>query len=316
MAKNDTYPEIFVEYQNNFLITFIQKYDSINSEVWGTTIVYDVILILILVIALPVGLIGLFSAAKSVKRRYRGIWATFSVSVFLTTILSSFLWNNLPLLYEVQFPWRFLGIVSVFAPLFASLGVLSLKEWLSSPAKKIYAVILTGVIWISCVLSVSQCVNGAVYKVPSFVNEYVNQVGEIEGFTFWWTKFAHKEFVEKKINKVLIENRGFSINEWNPTEREIIIDSGSSGDMYVATFYHPNWGASVNGSSTEVRQAKDGGILLSIPAESSAVRLFFVENSAVKTGRWISLFCWLVFIFCGLLYSGKFSVKNREKIYE
>ncbi len=316
MAKNDVYPEIFVEYQNNFLITFIQKYDSINSEVWGTTIVYDVILILILVIALPVGLIGFCSAAKSVKRRYRGIWLTSSVSVFLTTVLSSFLWNNLPLLYEVQFPWRFLGIVSIFAPLFASLGVLSLKEWLAAPAKKFYAVILVGTIWVSCVLAVSQCVNGAVYKAPSFVNEYVKQVGEIEGFTFWWTKFARKEFVERKINKVLIENRGFSINEWTSTEREISIDSGSSGETYIATFYHPSWQASVNGSSTDVRQAKDGGILLSVPTESSTVRLSFVENSAIKIGRWLSFFCWILLLCCGLFHLKTLLIKNRNKIYE
>lgn len=316
MAKTSVYDEVYVHYQYNFLLTFLQNYDDVSIVVYNAmTLVYDIVLFLTLFAVLPIAFLRLFSKKLHKNNLWRGVWVTFSLSIFLTTVLSRPLWDNLPLLHEVQFSWRFLGIVSIFAPLVAAAGFSILLDWFKSNKLRPFALIILGTIFIGVSFSLTQSIRGAVHTKPNEEDNYVREVGQKEGFTFWWTIWARKEFTKNSTDKVSVSSRPVNIAEWQSTERVFNIEAGESADSYVALFYHPNWHATVNDIPAEIRPADDGGMLISIPPQPSNVHLFFQETVLVRIGRWLSSIIWLCFLGFGLFrLKNRFTLKSREKL--
>lgn len=307
LAKAAIYDDVSVHYQYNFLLTAIQSYDDVSFEVYSTiSVVYDAILFLTLFIVLPIALLGLYSKNKSKNYLRLGIWFTLATAAFLTTVLSRPLWNNLPLLSEVQFPWRFLGIVSIFAPLIAASGFSILVDWFKDGKHRPLALVIVGTIFVGSFFAVNQSIRGAVYRDSVELENYVGDVGQKEGFTFWWTIWARKDFTKNSINKVAADSRQTNVLEWKPTEKVFNVEGGKSPDVYVAAFYHPNWKATVNDVSTKIHPANDGGILVPISNQQSIVKLYFQETSEVKFGRLLSGLTWVgILLFFILMLSRK-----------
>ena len=78
-------------------------------------------------VALSVGLLVLLGPRRlrsRDKQRAHIVYATLVISgcIFMSTSLSSTLWEKLPLLRFLQFPWRFVGIASLFLALLSGIG--------------------------------------------------------------------------------------------------------------------------------------------------------------------------------------------------
>lgn len=308
LAKNAIYEDASVNYQYNFLLTALQNYDDVSIEVYKTiTQVYDAVLFLIFFVVLPVALLGLFAWKARKNSLRRGVWTTFISTAFLTTILSRPLWNNLPLLSEVQFPWRFLGVVSIFAPVIAAFGFSVLLNWFRDSKRRPLALIIAGTILVGSFFAVNQSIRGAIYKDSAELENYVESAGKSEGFTFWWTIWARKDFTKKPIDKIFADSRQANISEWKPAKRTFNVEAGKPLDVYVATFYHPNWSATVNDVPTEIRSADDGGMLVPISDQNSTVNLAFQETSGVRIGKWFSALVWFgILLFILMLIKQKF----------
>ena len=311
LAKNNIYEDASVNYQYNFLLTALQNYDDVSFEIYKTiTQVYDAILFLILFVVLPVAILGFISRKTRKNPLWRGVWLTFIITLFLTTVLSRPFWNNLPLLSEVQFPWRFLGIVSILAPVIAAGGFSVLLSWFRNEKRRPFALIVTGTILIGSFFAVNQSIRGAIYKDSAELETYVETAGQKEGFTFWWTKWARKDFT-KKTEKAAAESRQINVSEWNTTKRIFSVAAGKPLDVYVATFYHPNWHATVNDVPAEIHPAGDGGILVPIDNQNSIVNLSFHETIEVRIGQWLSALTWFAILFFILMtIKQKFSLNE------
>ena len=76
---------------------------------------------------------------------------------------------------------------------------------------------------------------------------------------------------------------------------EFDYSSDTSEFLIISDAWHPNWKAQVNGIDTEIVKANGvfKGILL--PPGKGKVQLHF-DNSSYKTGIWISLAGWILFI--------------------
>lgn len=303
MAKISVYDDVYAHFQYNFLLTALQSYNDVSFEVYSMiSVVYDAMLFLTFFVVLPVGLLGLLSKKTYKNSLWRGVWITFIMTVFLTTVLSRPLWNNLPLLSEVQFPWRFLGIVSIFAPVIAAAGFTTLINWLQAEKRRPFALVIAGTILIGSFFAVNQSIRGAIYKDSVEIENYVKDAGQKEGFTFWWTIWARKDFVNRKVNKVSIDSRQTNILEWKPTERVFTVGEGKPSDVYVATFYHPNWQATVNEIQTEIRPADDGGIIISVPSQTAIIKLSFQDSPIVIQAQFFSKIVWLLLLCFGVFW--------------
>lgn len=295
VAKTAVYDDITVHYRLNFLFTFIQSYDEISIEVYKTiTEIYDVILFLTLFIILPIALLGIFSEKASRNRQWRGVYLTLVIAIFFTAVFSRPVWDNIPLLSEVQFPWRFLGIVSIFASVAASAGFANLIRWFANGKRRPFALLILGTIFIGSFFAVNQSMRGAIYKNSAELENYVKTVGRSEGFIFWWTIWARKEFTQNSIDKLSAGSRQINITEWKPTERVFKVEAGEPATIYIATFYHPDWNATINSVPTEILPSSDGGMIISIPPQASSVNLLFKETSLTRYSQLVSVCAWFL----------------------
>lgn len=311
LAKTSVYEDVFLKYQLNFLITPLQHYDSATQIVYdGFTLVYDVVLLLTLLTVIPTALLAIIFRKSQKNQYWKSLWVTFLAALFLTTPASKFVWDNFSLLQEVQFPWRWLTIISLFAPMIFAAGFPILFKWFANEKLRPFALIILGTFVIGCFFGVNQSIRGAIYKDKTEMKTFVEDINRKEGFTFWWTKFVRKEAF-KNLERVSAENREVEIEGWQPTDRTFQISPGNTANIRIATFYHPNWKASVNETAAEILPSEDGAMLISVPSQPSIVHLEFKETSAVQFGRWLSGLIWIMLL---ILCCQKFYKRNKLKI--
>ena len=302
MAKTSIHEELEVHYQFNFLLTPIQIYDEITYKLSFVPFFYDLVLLLTILIVLPMAITGLLKNPSLEKRQWLGLWIVFIFSIFITTVLSRPLWDNLPLLFEVQFPWRWLNIVSIFAPVLAAGGFSTCLKWYENEEFRKYAVMVSGVFIIALTLSISWAISTAAYIPPKDTDYRIEQAIKGKSFKFWGTIWAREDFVNNLTNKVSVNLRQTNVLEWKPTERIFTVEEGQPSDAYVATFYHPNWHTTVNNIPTEIRPTSDGGMIISVPFQNSVIKLSFQESPAVSSAQLLSKTVWLLLLSYGAFW--------------
>ncbi|HSK71789.1 MAG TPA: hypothetical protein VK892_08855 [Pyrinomonadaceae bacterium] len=305
MAKTSVYEDIYLHYQFNFLLTPFQQYNEATVVVYEVfTLVYDVILLLTLFMLIPVALLAVISRGASKNQLWKSLWITSIFAFFLTTPMSKFIWDNFTILQEVQFPWRWLTIISLFTPMIFATGCPTLAKWFANNKLRPLALILLGTFFIGASFSLSQSIRGAVYYSPNEVNEYVSKVNQTKGFIFWWTTWTRKEFLDQSPEKVSANGREVSIDKWENTIRNFSVEEGEEGNIRIATFYHPNWKATVNNQPVEIRPDQHGAMLILVESQRANIQLEFIETFTVKIAQYFSGFIWslLLFSFVVLLY--------------
>lgn len=309
MAKTLIYEDIYLHYHLNFLLTPLQSYDAATIVVYDVfTLVYDIILLITLFSIIPLALLALFRKNSLKNQMFRSIWLTFLLAVFLTILPSKPIWDNFSLLQEVQFPWRWLSIVSLFAPLIAAAGVPSIQKWFVNKRRP-FALIIVGMFFIGASFSISNAVRGAIYTPANEVNLNVQEISNKEGFKFWWTIWTREEFLNYPSEKVNSDGRGVTIEKWEATFKSFTVEAGKDKNLRIAVFYHPNWRAFVNNQQIEINPDLTGAILVSVPAQSSRVTLEFLETNEVLAARKISLLAWIFMLV--ILTTTRKSVKNQ-----
>ncbi|HEX8639142.1 MAG TPA: hypothetical protein VF692_13825, partial [Pyrinomonadaceae bacterium] len=298
LAKATVYEDIFLDYKLNFLLSPFQSYFSSTMPVYEEiTLYYNIVLLITLFSIVPVSLL-FFSYGNALKnRKSRSVWIVFLSAVFLTTPLSKLIWDNFSLLQEVQFPWRWLSIISLFAAPLTAAGLSVLQTWFTDKRRP-FALIFAGTILIGSFFSLSNAIRGAAYTKPKDVASYMEDLNREAGFKFWWTIWTRAEFIQDCDEKVSAGNRGVIIDKWENTERIFTVDDGESiRQIRIATFYHPNWTATVNDVPVEITPDKNGALQIPISTDSSVVKISFQETSIVASARWISGIVWLFLFF-------------------
>ena len=299
MAKTLIYADPWLDYHLHFLLTPIQTFEGeLQTRVYETaTFYYDLMLLYTVVLALGCT-IPFFIWEKQSKIKLKGVWLLFILSVFLTLPVSGFVWDGLPPLQEVQFPWRWVAVICIFASVISASQLNFLIDWFRGKKRPI-ALLVTGCILAVMTFSISQIIRQAPYIETPIVSQYMTTNSKAIGFTFWWTIWTRKEAFDIK-EKVLAGNRDVTIQNWTATDREFQISDGNTTEARIATFYHPNWKAVVNGQDVETKPDANGAILIPVTAEKTEVRLWFEESGIVKNATILSKIIWLIYLSLGL----------------
>ncbi len=304
MAKTQIYPDPWLDYRLHFLLTPIQTFEGdLQETIFNLSLLYyDLMLLCAVVLALFCTIPFLIARLKTLKYM-KGVWLVFALSVFLAVPFSRIVWDHFPLLQEVQFPWRWLAIVSLAASVLSAGFLNHLVEWFKNN-KRPFALIICGAILAVVTFSVKQIVLQSPFIERERISSVMQENEDKKGFTFWWTIWTKKEALENK-EKISAGNRNIEIAKWTATEKEFHISEGEPSEIRIALFYHPNWKAFIDGKESEIKPDENGAILLSIPPENSDVKINFQETAAVQTGRWLSAAFWLCLLIFGLIASLK-----------
>jgi len=296
MAKTAVYADPWLDYRFHFLLTPIQSFDgALLTRIYETSSFYYDLMFLMTVVLVVGCTIPFLIWLKGREFKMKGVWILFGLSIFLAIPFSRFFWDFFKPLQEVQFPWRWLAIVSIAASMLSAGFVNHLFEWFKTKNRPL-ALIICGCVLSFVTYSVSQVIRQAPYIETSGVAQFMEKTRTDIGFTFWWTNWTRKEAFDVK-EKVLAANRETQINKWTATEKEFQIAEGSQNSARVAVFYHPNWHATVNNEPVEISADENGALLIPVENKKAAVKLNFVEPAAVKAGQKISALVWLAFIF-------------------
>lgn len=311
-VKHST-PEYFSgtwDYQNNFLM-MPDNILHFQDDVLGLWLA-DLMLLAMFLISIPT-FIYLIRKRSLFSKYVIASIVVFLLSVLMTTPLTKFIWDNLSFLQKAQFPWRWLGIVSLFGALLASIGIAQVSEILKT-SKNILIPIGLGIVLIFFVFTSSFIIRGAVYISPSDFNSYVEKLKNTDSFECWWTIWAEKSAFANK-EKVTVPDRPVEIIEWKNLNREFVVEKGNAVQARIATFYYPHWQAIVNGERVKIEKAEDGTILIPVPNERAEIRLFFSEPALIRIANFISLATWLLFaiIFVFLSVKSKFGLGKTEQ---
>lgn len=229
------------------------------------------------------------------------------LAFLMITPLSYPIWKILTPLQKIQFPMRWMAIVSMCGAVVTAAAVhFLLKGGLLKQRSWAYI----SVIFVSLFL----LLNFVYIWYPSaFVpiarekfEDDMRKLPEQENYVFWWSVWSKPKAISTS-EKVLAENREVMIADWKSEERIFTVAGGEPTPARIATFYYPRWKATVNGNPVNPEMDEDGALLIPIPAEKSTVRIFFQEPLGIRIASLCSIAAWLfIMIIFLFLLSKKF----------
>ncbi|MBA3441423.1 MAG: hypothetical protein H0T92_16310 [Pyrinomonadaceae bacterium] len=221
------------------------------------------------------------------------------LSLLMATPVSRPVWAVMPMLHEVQFPWRWLAVTSATGAIALAASLPLWKEAVRGPKRPLALIAFGGVI-MAIALTLSSTMRAANYFAPTEFNSRLQSIPGSPSIPYWlpiWTT----EPPEAMVNPLDIGGRAYRVASWKAERRIFDVAAGPATDARVRTFFYPHWTATANGQSLPVRPEKDGAILISLPAEAVSVTLEFIEPTQVRVATimgitgWISIF--LLFAF-------------------
>jgi len=262
-----------------------------------TARLFDITIVLTAMLLVPavIYLIKHFRSPNGpAKKVILALAATGFFSLFMLSRLSSFVWYYLTILQKIQFPWRWLSIVSLMSVLSFALSLPLLITRYKDQAR-IFAYAALSVIVVMSLMDLTQIVLPSEpvsrLKISAVVAEFPSK----PIWLGWWPVWAKDAAFENRA-KVTARNRSVDISKWEPEEREFTVQPGEGQDLRIATFYYPYWKAKVNDQVTEVGKDDNGAITLPVTGESSRVRLYFEEPPVYRVAGWLSLLTWAFLI--------------------
>ncbi|HRH42190.1 MAG TPA: 6-pyruvoyl-tetrahydropterin synthase-related protein, partial [Pyrinomonadaceae bacterium] len=165
----------------------------------------------------------------SQKKYYLAVLLTGIFAFFMSSHLSSFIWDNISFLQRLQFPFRWLSVATLMGVMCFVIGLrqLSFTNNISNNLKKYAVVIFLFGIFL---FDVSQVIlPSETLPRPQF-EERLNGLGDQESFDCWWTVWSKSEAFNNR-EKVSALSRQVSITRWNAEEREFEIEAGTSQNV-------------------------------------------------------------------------------------
>jgi len=277
------------DFSNNFLAI---NFELDERGIWFVTGLY-VLLVAFLVVSLIVSgkITHLFE-----DKIIRAIFVIFVISSILMFSISTPIWENLTFLQRVQFPRRFFSIASIcaFVLIAFCFGFIERKNW---NAKRPMILILIGMSFIYCFISVRQIASGANFVEGKQFEILFDQLKTSEVLKHWQPVWATNHGLKRKnaftANGRIVENRA-----WENENRKFFVHQGEKSKAEIAVLYYPHWQAFVNGAKIPIDKAEDGTMLIDLPEESCEVELQFIEPQSSLMSRKIShsALCLLLFL--------------------
>ncbi len=221
------------------------------------------------------------------QRRQRwsalALWAT--ACVFLMCPLSLFLWNTLPKLQFMQFPWRWLLCLSMMFVVFVTAGF---PRWWQKA--------------IVCFLSLAVIIGAWHYiqapwwDTAADLREMQDNLATGAGYegTDEYTPLgADPSAIDKDARKVTMAgpaHAAIDILNWGAESKSFTVQSSAADQIVLRLFRYPAWRVEVNGREVQTTGREGTGqMLVPVSAGMNRVEIRFARTRDGAAGGWISL---------------------------
>lgn len=276
------------DYRNNFLfspysLTNLNTYFGSMNAALTVGIFLPVVLILPMIFGRKEGVDEFAASVEAKDSNLAPMKAAIAVTIFalfMTTDLSRPLWAIIPKLPDIQFPFRWLSVVSVVICPPAAMALLWFAKRIIE--KKIRP-------WQLAIVAISFA--ASIYSVWEFAisSDFLNRdtfAARIEasrgGPSFrGFLPVGAAELKDLKPMTGPIDPNGREVVSSNVSShhRRFTIAAGPATEVRIRTYYYPLWQAIVTTAEgtrpAPTRQAEDGSLMVSIPPESCELKLEF-----------------------------------------
>ncbi len=282
---NSANQNLYYDYRGNFLFS---PSALSNRNTWYANL-------------LALAVCGLLAPAIIlIKRKTESSIITLGVvtlfSLLMATEISRPLWLIIPKLREVQFPWRWLAITSLFGSI---LLAASLPKWIERCRKRFRPLYFAPALCV--VLSLGFVATQVVWDSDFLPRaEFQTLLTNIRGsasFQDWMPKWVDgdvKTFAPSQ--PVTVADRKVEIVAWDGEHREFNVSSGTTNEARIRTFYYPLWKARAGSQELSVKPDAAGAMLVTLPTEPVNVTLNFTEPMRVSYAGIASGLGWLVIL--------------------
>jgi 6-pyruvoyl-tetrahydropterin synthase related domain len=218
----------------------------------------------------------------------RDVWNAFSLwaaaCCFLMLPLSAYLWNILPKLQFMQFPWRWLLCLSMIFTLFVTVG---LRRWWQRGAVCALSLVVIVGAW--------RYVQSPWWDTSADLREMQDNIATAAGYegTDEYTPLgADPSAIDKDARKVTVvgpARAAIDVLRWEAESKLFTAQMSADDQVALRLFRYPAWQALVNGLVVETTARQGTGqMLVPVLAGMNRVEIRFVRTWDRVAGGWIS----------------------------
>ena len=252
-------------------------------------------LLISIVTVAEVAVLGL--AMLRARRRFRQLWplllAWSMACVLLLLKPTLLLWNHLPELRFIQFPWRWLLCLNVPLALVLTGG---LRRW---SVRTVFCLAMFGVVaglWIR--VQPPWWDNAG--DIQEMLDNQQDGIGN-EGIEEYVPAGADPDDIDQKAPLLHYEGSGtatFATKEWLPEKRIFSVTASAPGNVVLRLFNYRSWKVHVDGRITKAETlSATGQMVVPVPAGHTEIRINFVEGRDRTLGTAISILGFGVVLF-------------------
>jgi len=225
-----------------------------------------------------------------------------AASIFFLTKASLLLWDSIPFMGYLQYPWRFLNFSGFSIAILSGFLVLALEKY----KKNLGMVVMIGIVTGSLLM------NAKLFQPSFFVNTdpavYTGQAN------IRWTtskisdEYLPKGFIKPQLQQDLPSGVVQSLSGEGVTtiqKRSSIKLAGSFKNetaviVLIQKAYYPNWKATVNGEDAKLT-ASSRGMTLPLPSGSGTFSVDFKQTALELLGNYLTILG-IIVIVAGIIY--------------
>ncbi len=253
----------------------------------GATI--GIIFVITVGVALP-AFIGLF-APRNLFRAALPAFLLACFAAFLMMPASRPIWLVVPRLKDIQFPWRWLTVISATVCIPATIGFGVILRRIGAGGRD-------RLIWFPLIGVVVACASyNLVFGIfharvsPEGARIALKQPPDYPEYFTYVPMWAYRTGTPPPPMTVPARagERSLAVERLDPAYRKLRVGAGPAGPLRVRCFFHPYWHAFVDGVPVPVGNGADGVLTVGIPERETLVELRFIEPWPVQAAGWISL---------------------------
>lgn len=252
-------------------------------------------------------------------------------TLIMATAYSSLIWENLPFIPYVQFPWRLLGFTNIFIAVTIALG-LSLATTLFSKRIPILSrsrILVMG----SIILALALTYQYGKLFVPQEMRALTDKEMTSGNKILWDVSSTSFEFAPRGLSlsktppygnltppikesdlpypEIIAREVEYTVAANTPTlQKFIVTNSGETKKISFGTFNFPGWHAQINNEPVEITSDNPLQLMeVEIPEGDSTITLSFTDTPIRAIGNTITLTTWTLIV---LYMISKKSVYRKE----
>jgi len=246
--------------------------------------------------------------ADDAARKRAAFWiVVLLLSVFMMVRLSSFIWQLIPPLQMIQFPFRFSSVLCVATAALLALGMSSMKGASLSAGLLNFLALLMIVGWLGYAVLWARISYGTGNFSPATVHRPARRQEllsvDVNEFRPRWVVSIQEPVLESLLMRIgesadglakvkMVEGTGtVEVKSWKPREIVLQVDTTTGALLDVSQFYFSGWSADTADQqcNVTVQPSKPGGLVrLTVPTGNHRVLLRLNQTLPEYAGKLIS----------------------------